>query len=340
MSRLVQVLLVVLTVSLLALLALVQHTRALTAAHLEVAHLFDKRAPDQRAGGGGEGARGEGGSVPHLEVFSADAAGCVGTPQTELWGDVVVPAVGGQGGAHDAPSAAACCAACARTRGCNVWVWCADERACGTQCWLKRTGDPAKPALHASGQRVPWTSGAMLKDADVSVASLPPADEAIDVVALATSFGKIRLRLQPDWSASSVSFVRLLAAQPLCTPACEFYRVEPGFLLQGSLRALIPANNVTTPGPRYMRKGDVGWAGGGPGPDFFIYLGEQPATHWGFDHTVWAEVADADSMRVAEAIVQLPPLPTKPGEMHMVKDRVPFSVERAGVRGVLAAVTG
>jgi hypothetical protein len=215
------------------------------------------------------------------------------------------------------------------TRGCNVWVWCAESQQCGQQCWLKRVGDPASLTAHASGGGIPWTSGTLPKDADVSLSSLPPPDASIAAIALTTTQGVIIMRLRPEWSASSVDFVRMLAAHALCTPACEFYRVEPGFLLQGSLRALIPANNVTTPGPRPMRKGDVGWAGGAAGPDFFIFLGAEPATHWGTDHTVWAEVADDASMRVAEAVVALPAAPTKPGEMHMIAKRVPIQVSAA-----------
>jgi cyclophilin family peptidyl-prolyl cis-trans isomerase len=211
-------------------------------------------------------------------------------------------------------------------------VWCSDPAACAQQCWLKRTDDPAAARPHASGAEVPWSSGALPKDAAVDLSALPPPDAAIDAVALVTQHGTIRLRLRPEWSASSVAYVRLLAAHTLCTPQCEFYRVEPGFLLQGSLRARIPANNVTTPGPRPMRRGEVGWAGGFSGPDFFIYLGRDPATHWGTDHTVWAEVADAESLAVADEIVALPASPTKPGDMHMIAHRVALDVQRADSR--------
>lgn len=50
---------------------------------------------------------------------------------------------------------------------------------------------------------------------------------------------------------------------------------------QGSLRAYIPANNKTTPGPKFMERGDIGWAGGSSGPDWFIYLGAQVACRGG-----------------------------------------------------------
>ena len=330
MTRLGTVLLATLT---LGLTSLVLHTRTLTRSHLEVAHLFE------HAEHGGVAAAAGGASPPprlgFLEERSAEAdarALCdaaPGTPHAELWGDVVVAgAGGGAAGGHSAASAFACCAACATQRGCNVWVWCSAPAACATQCWLKRVGDPAAVAPHAAGDGVPWTSGALPKDADIKPGTLPPPDESIAGIALVTPKGSIRLRLRPEWSPSSVAIVRLLAAHPLETPACEFYRVEPGFLLQGSLRALIPANNVTTPGPRPMRRGEVGWAGGSAGPDFFIYLGAEPATHWGTDHTVWAEVADKASLARADEFAALPPLPTKPGEMHMIASRLPIDVRR------------
>jgi hypothetical protein len=48
---------------------------------------------------------------------------------------------------------------------------------------------------------------------------------------------------------------------------------------QGSLEGYIPSNNVTTPGPKVMERGEIGWAGGSAGPDFFIYIGAQ-ARRW------------------------------------------------------------
>ena len=56
-------------------------------------------------------------------------------------------------------------------------------------------------------------------------------------------------------------------AKPAQPPSCS----------QGSLRAYIPANNKTTPGPKFMERGEIGWAGGSSGPDWFIYLGTQVA---------------------------------------------------------------
>lgn len=64
-------------------------------------------------------------------------------------------------------------------------------------------------------------------------ASLPPVDNSISVVELTTQHGSIRIRLRPDWSETSVEYVRRVAMnRGLCTPQCEFYRAEPGFLLQ------------------------------------------------------------------------------------------------------------
>ncbi len=313
------------------LVALVAHTNALAARHARVAHLFDTGGGERTATLAVTPVPVIAASPPPARDFAAlcapDAAtGAVGVPQSELWGDVVVSA---ERHAHDAPNARACCLACAAFRDCNVWVHCSEPARCGQQCWLKRLGSASALAVpHAAGAGVPWTSGTLPgKALDVSPAALPPADEGISTIALRTSHGDIRLRLRPDWSLESVAYVRTLAAQPeLCSSACEFYRVEPGFLLQGSLRARFAPNSVTRPGPRIMTRGDCGWAGGSAGPDFFCYLGAQPATHWGRDHTVWAEVADDASFAVAEAINALPPRPTPPGEMHILAQRVPIDV--------------
>ena len=49
----------------------------------------------------------------------------------------------------------------------------------------------------------------------------------------------------------------------LCACSCYCHpRVEPGFLLQGVVASVIPANKITTPGPKLMEMGEVGWAGG------------------------------------------------------------------------------
>ena len=310
----------------MGVLALVQHTRVLAAAHGDVIGLFET--------GGGDNDRqpvNSTGTTPPAGVCEPDAkSGLLGTAHTELWGDVVP--LNGQTVAAVA-SAAECCRLCASSKSCNTWVYCTDAAVCASQCWLKRQPTEAalKGAPHGTGPGVPWTSGVLLgKALDVAPGDVPPDDGAIASVALHTSYGTIKLRLRPDWSNSSVTYVRALAAQPeLCTDACAFYRVEPAFLLQGSLRSRIPPNQVTTPGPRHMVRGDCGWAGGSAGPDFFCYLGTGPATHWGLDHTVWAEIADEQSFAVAETINALPPKPTKPGEMHLLPAPVPLDVRVA-----------
>eukprot|EP00798_Chlamydomonas_sp_ICE-L_P004629 gene4629-14821_t len=251
---------------------------------------------------------------------------CNGVANLELWGDVVKPGMGP--GSIQTDTAEQCCAECHSSRGCNVWVWCMDKQTCGRQCWLKRTGSqeafkgmklkPGPPNVH-------WTSGTIFKDFDQDASSMPPLEKDVEVFALKTAYGDIRIRLKPDWSRSSVDFVQ----------TCQFYRAEPRFLLQGSMQAFIPANNQTTPGPKFMERGDIGWAGGFSGPDFFIYLGDQPATHWNHDHTVWGLVADEESLKVAETIVNLAASAPKPGDMHMLTNRIqvcPEDVLAAGVQ--------
>lgn len=98
---------------------------------------------------------------------------------------------------------------------------------------------------------------------------------------------------------------------------------------------MLPVNTETgctpapacQPGPRVMQRGDVGWAGGGAGPDFFIYLGERPASWLKKDHTVWAEVADEASLALADRIVKLPShTPGGPNTMRFLKDRLSIDV--------------
>ncbi len=63
--------------------------------------------------------------------------------------------------------------------------------------------------------------------------TLPPVNTSISRLLIKTKYGTIRITLKPDWSAGSVAYVRRLAAMPeLCGAQCQFYRAEPGFLLQ------------------------------------------------------------------------------------------------------------
>lgn len=269
-------------------------------------------------------------SPPPVAVYKQQClagANAGGTRGMELWADVVKR--GSEAPGFSAASAYACCTACAETNDCNVWVWCHKPSSCGTQCWLKRVGSRDQLTTpHASGDSVPWTTGSFDgKAMDIGMLELLPVEKLVKLVGLSTPYGRITLRLRPDWSAESVAYVRTLVSAPdLCTSSCEFYRAEPGFLLQGSLRARFAPNKVTRPGPRIMVRGDVGWAGGSAGPDFFIYLGAAPAQHWGTEHTVWAEVADEASLAVADTLAALP-APAPPGEMHILTDRQKIAVE-------------
>ncbi|KAL6746734.1 hypothetical protein V8C86DRAFT_2933089 [Haematococcus lacustris] len=252
----------------------------------------------------------------------------------ELWGEVVVPGLtapsskGRKG--LTAASAQDCCKSCASTRGCNTWVWCHQPTACQQQCWLKRVGAAADTVAHAKDEQVVWTSGSLPKDYDIDPSSLPPLNTSISTLVLHTAYGDVSVQLKPEWSDTSVAFVRRLAQQPeLCSTACEFYRAEQGFLLQGSLRAYIPPNKVTREGPKIMERGEIGWAGGAAGPDFFIYLGAEPATHFGRSHTVWGKVADEASLQVVEKMVHEPATADKPGAMHMLDAPIPFTTGHA-----------
>ena len=176
-------------------------------------------------------------------------AQCTGHVHTEYDGAVMVPGSGP--GATVSTSVAECCALCSKTRGCNVWVACTNPW-CGNQCWLKWAEDPSKPTVRAQGGTTPWTSGTIQKDVPGDQPVPPEAKlNATRVVALRTSAGDLRIRLKPEWHLPSARFVQKAALGDFCTVKCELYRAEPGFLLQGALRALVQPNKAC----RYFRGG-------------------------------------------------------------------------------------
>ncbi|KAK3246585.1 hypothetical protein CYMTET_43882 [Cymbomonas tetramitiformis] len=250
--------------------------------------------------------------------------------------DGVVVQAGGDGGVV-AQSEVECCERCLDSKACNVWVWNMESGGEGA-CWLKFSEHPKRPSLRAEGAHVPWASGTLAKGFWDPGAPLPVVNTSLGHVLLRTSEGDIRLRLKEDWHLPSVNTVRRLAAPglpPGSCRQCEFYRVEYGFLVQGVLRGVLPVNKETgcdpapqcQPGPRVMQRGDVGWAGGGPGPDFFIYLGKRPADWLKRDHTVWAEVADDDSLALCDRIVSLPShTPGGPNTMRFLQKRLEIEV--------------
>ena len=135
-----------------------------------------------------------------------------------------------------------------------------------------------------------------------------PSESALNatrVVVLRTAAGDLRIRLRPEWHLPSVRFVQQAALGDFCTVKCELYRAEPGFLLQGAMRALVAPNTACRgfsggpaectdpkerPGGMGMARGDVAWAGGSAGPDFFIAMGRIGG--FGGTHTApcWSEM--------------------------------------------------
>ena len=270
--------------------------------------------------------------------YTTTAPKCEPKPHVELDGAVVRDGIGPKG-LSLAP--AECCEACRTTRGCNVWVACADPNACQSQCWLKWVESEGVLRERGAGPNVPWTSGLLAKDFPGSV-PMPPAEAlaAVRIVALHTPFGDLRIRLRPDWHAPSVEYVQRVALQDVCTAKCVFYRAEPGFLLQGALRAVVAPNKKCRafrggpaectdpqerPGGNFMEKGDVAWAGGSAGPDFFIMMNRNG---FGASHTVWGSMADDESMELALKLVQ-GKSDSKPGTMRMLSEEISFTASPA-----------
>ena len=273
-------------------------------------------------------------------------------PHTEYWGDVVVEA----GAVGRVASPGACCAKCAETLGCNVWVHCSADDArdgearknaawCDGQCWLKRVDDPTSVAAHGRGDDVPWTSGSLLKDYDKHAIdanagelgsdvgewadALPGGPRAVNIV---TPAGSMRVTLRPDWHLPSVIFAQRLATERGCSGgSCHLYRVEPGFLVQGTMRSFsVSANTRTLRGPKIMERGEIGWAGGSAGPDFFVYLGKYPADWLGHDHTVFGLLEDEMSLAVAEKIVAMDShTPGGANTMRFLREKMTFDVVAA-----------
>ena len=188
-----------------------------------------------------------------------------------------------------------------------------------------------------------------LRPAAIAVAAQasppPPAADSV-VLRFAVSDGKelsMRIALRPDLSASSVAFLKAAA-----TAGCggNLYRSE-SFLMQGRIScaggttpAVVKGDcppgtktdanrrcpshdpNCGCHGP-IMEPYMVGWAGGGTGPDWFVYTGDRPAMHWSHDHTVVGQVLD-DASRAA--LRELNALPAGGSGMRMLTKAVPLKV--------------
>ena len=76
------------------------------------------------------------------------------------------------------------------------------------------------------------------------------------------------------------------------------------------------------PGGNFMEKGDVAWAGGSAGPDFFIMMNRNG---FGASHTVWGSMADDESMQLALKLVQRKSSSPR-GEMRILDEPVRFTM--------------
>ena len=169
----------------------------------------------------------------------------------DMWGQAV--GAGGSRNLQDSP--AACCAACrahaaaavgGRGKPCNVWVHCGDAVACGDNfkhCWLKHQPNPMEAPMVGGlgvswGKLVPWTSGVTMearaarepaaaaeaasKSQQRGLTSRVEAKEAS--LAIVTSRGRIRLRLNRAASPNASSWLASVADSPSRCQGCRFYR--------------------------------------------------------------------------------------------------------------------
>lgn len=166
---------------------------------------------------------------PAVELSSLRCEGTsgLGHARSELDGDVVIAGWAPDGSGLTSTTPQQCCFECERTRGCNVWVHCSSGE-CAGQCWLKHQRDPRNPAARGKGPGNPWTSGTLLRAFLDPSLPLPQADSSMATVVLSTSQGDIRLRLRPEWSESSVEYVRRVAVlgDDNCVQ-CQLYRCCP-----------------------------------------------------------------------------------------------------------------
>ena len=135
---------------------------------------------------------------------------------------------------------------------------------------------------------------------------------------LMLSYGCEVLRYMPSWCCCMRSYWELCvwfrndcAEEP--APVCEFDRWLP---LEDGMGCCW----------------NCGWAGGGAGPDFFVYLGKYPADWLGHDHTVFGVLEDEASLAVAEKIVAMDShTPGGPNTMRFLREKMTFDVVAADV---------
>lgn len=139
-------------------------------------------------------------------------------------------------------------------------------------------------------------------------------------VTLITSVGDIVIKLRPDLSPESVSYIKALLDSAAPCKRCRFYRAEQRGILQGVLKKpdVVPnevlgkcpddveEEDVSNCHGPLMTKGMVGWAAGEGGPDFFINNYPRVAEWWGHEHTVWGQIVDDESFRVVDSFFDLP----------------------------------
>lgn len=120
-----------------------------------------------------------------------------------------------------------------------------------------------------------------------------------------TNVGVIQITLRPEFSEESIEYIHKILDEGCLR--CNFYRAEKRGILQGMIvnkKVPLPTNrgrcppgfeNITNDCPEWdkncachgpvMERGNVAWAAGDTGPDFFINDYEERALWWGTQHT-------------------------------------------------------
>mmetsp|Transcript_23324 Transcript_23324/g.59675 ORF Transcript_23324/g.59675 Transcript_23324/m.59675 type:complete len:383 (-) Transcript_23324:379-1527(-) len=184
-------------------------------------------------------------------------------------GDFDAPTVVKWGPDNLLDTAGMCCDQCSKTKGCNIWVWCAEPGGCGggrayRECWLKQA--PSLKDIWAqqgyTSPNVGWVSGALYDDREMGEVKKAEAarllkledDAELPLLELAVAIrgrdvGKVRVVLFPHTSPLAAENFRQLctgergvvpvghegAGSKYSLEGATFYRIIDKFINQAGI---------------------------------------------------------------------------------------------------------